>query len=394
MTKPSSPLLRERGTADSNRVAMVELFFDLVFVFAVTQLSHTLLEHLTVQGALQTLLLFLAVWWLWIFTSWVTNWLDPDRTPVRMLLFALMLGGLLLSSSIPQAFSDRGLVFGAVFAAMQVGRTLFVAVAMRGRHRVLHENFVRIALWLMVSGAFWVVGGLSEGPTRAALWVAAVAIEYLAPALYFYVPGMGRSHTIDWDVDGHHLAERCALFVIIALGESVLVTGATFAGQAWTTPTVTAFVVAFLGSVAMWWIYFDTGAERASHRIAHSDDPGRQARLAYTYLHLLIIAGVIVCAVADELSLAHPDHFEGDGRAAIAAMIGGPMLYLLGVALFKWVCNDRRGPPLSHCVGIVLLAALAPAALAHLLSPLALGMATTLILMIVATWETIALRRA
>jgi low temperature requirement protein LtrA len=229
---------------------------------------------------------------------------------------------------------------------------------------------------------------------RAAFWVAAVAIEYLAPALYFYVPGMGRSSTIDWDVDGHHLAERCALFVIIALGESVLVTGATFAGQAWTTPTVAAFVVAFLGSVAMWWIYFDTGAERASHRIEHSDDPGRQARLAYTYLHLLIIAGVIVCAVADELVLAHPDHFEGDGRAATAAMIGGPMLYLLGVALFKWVCNERRGPPLSHCAGIALLAALIPAALAHLLSPLALGMATTLILMIVATWETIALRRA
>jgi low temperature requirement protein LtrA len=364
-----------------------------VFVFAVTQLSHTLLEHLTVQGALQTLLLFLAVWWLWIFTSWVTNWLDPDRTPVRVLLFALMLGGLLLSSSIPQAFAERGLVFGVVFAAMQVGRTVFVAVAMRGRHRVLHENFVRIALWLAVSGALWVSGGLADGSTRAAFWVAAVAIEYVGPALYFYVPGLGRSHTIDWDVDGHHLAERCALFVIIALGESVLVTGATFAGHAWTAPTVAAFVVAFLGSVAMWWIYFDTGAERASHRIEHSDDPGRQARLAYTYMHLLIIAGIIVCAVADELALAHPDHFEGDGRAATAAMIGGPMLYLLGVALFKWVCNERRGPPLSHCAGIVLLAALVPAALAHLLSPLALGAATTLVLVIVATWETIALRR-
>ncbi len=394
MTNPSSPLLRQRGTEDSSRVAMVELFFDLVFVFAVTQLSHTLLGHLTMQGALQTLLLFLAVWWLWIFTSWVTNWLDPDRTPVRVMLFALMLGGLLLSSSIPQAFAERGLMFGTAFAAMQVGRTVFVAVAMRGRHRVLHENFVRIALWLMASGAFWVMGGFAEGTTRAALWTAAVAIEYLAPALYFYVPGMGRSSTVDWDVDGHHLAERCALFVIIALGESVLVTGATFAGQAWTTPTVAAFIVAFLGSVAMWWIYFDTGAERASHRIARSEDPGRQARLAYTYLHLLIIAGVIVCAVADELVLAHPDHFEGDGRAAMAAMIGGPMLYLLGVALFKWVCNDRRGPPLSHCAGIAMLAALVPAALAHLLSPLALGMSTTLILMIVATWETISLRRA
>ncbi|HEY1141432.1 MAG TPA: low temperature requirement protein A [Lysobacter sp.] len=393
MTTPVSPLLRQRGTAESSRVAMVELFFDLVFVFAVTQLSHTLLENLTVQGALQTLLLFLAVWWLWIFTSWVTNWLDPDRTPVRVMLFALMLGGLLLSSSIPHAFAERGLMFGIVFAAMQVGRTAFVAVAMRGRHRVLHENFVRIALWLTMSGALWVAGGFAQGPTRVALWVGAVAIEYLAPALYFYIPGMGRSSTTDWDVDGHHLAERCALFVIIALGESVLVTGATFAGHEWNTPTITAFVVAFLGSVAMWWIYFDTGAERASHRIEHSEDPGRQARLAYTYLHLLIIAGIIVCAVADELALAHPDHFEGDGRAAMAAMIGGPMLYLLGVALFKWVCNERRGPPLSHCAGIVLLAALIPAAMAHLLSPLALGAATTLVLVIVATWETIALRR-
>ena len=393
MTQPVSPLLRERGAADSNRVAMVELFFDLVFVFAVTQLSHTLLENLTLQGALQTLLLFLAVWWLWIFTSWVTNWLDPDRTPVRVMLFALMLGGLLLSSSIPQAFDERGLMFGVVFATMQVGRTAFVAVAMRGRHRVLHENFVRIALWLAMSGVLWVAGGFAEGTTRAVLWIGAVAIEYVAPALYFYVPGMGRSNTTDWDVDGHHLAERCALFVIIALGESILVTGATFAGQPWSASTITAFIVAFFGSVAMWWIYFDTGAERASHRISHSDDPGRQARLAYTYLHLLIIAGIIVCAVADELTLAHPDHFEGDGRAAIAAMIGGPMLYLLGIALFKWVCNDRRGPPLSHCAGVVLLAALWPVALAHLLSPLALGTATTLVLVIVATWETVALRR-
>src|SRR5687768_14826337 len=249
MTQPISPLLRKRGTADSSRVAMVELFFDLVFVFAVTQLSHTLLEHLTLQGALQTLLLFLAVWWLWIFTSWVTNWLDPDTTPVRLMLFLLMLGGLLLSSSIPQAFADRGLMFGVVFASMQVGRTAFVAVAMRGRHRVLHENFVRIALWLAVSGALWVSGGLADGGTRAMLWACAVAIEYVGPAMYFYVPGMGRSSTTDWDVDGHHLAERCALFVIIALGESILVTGATFAGHASDTPTVTAFVVAFLGSV-------------------------------------------------------------------------------------------------------------------------------------------------
>ncbi|UNK49356.1 low temperature requirement protein A [Lysobacter sp. S4-A87] len=387
----TSSLLRRRGDQDSSRVAMVELFFDLVFVFAVTQLSHALLADLSVQGALQTLLLFLAVWWLWIFTSWVTNWLDPDRAPVRVMLFALMLGGLLLSSSIPQAFDGRGLVFGVVFASMQVGRTVFVTFVMRGRSEVHYRNFIRIALWLSLSAVFWILGGLSDGSSRVGYWIAAVAIEYASPLLYFWVPGLGRADSHDWDVDGHHLAERCALFVIIALGESILVTGATFAGQPWTAPTVTAFASAFLGSVAMWWIYFDSGAERASHRIAHSDDPGRQARLNYTYLHMPIIGGVIVCAVADELVLSHPGHAS---NAGIAAILGGPALYLVGNALFKWASNDRRSPPLSHCVGVLLLAALTPAAYSHLLSPLALGAATTVVLVLVAGWETIAVRRA
>jgi low temperature requirement protein LtrA len=386
-------LLRQRDQQDSNRVAPVELFFDLVFVFAVTQLSHTLLEHLSTQGALQTLLLFLAVWWLWIFTSWVTNWLDPDRPQVRVMLFALMLGGLLLSSSIPRAFEDRGLVFGAVFAAMQIGRTLFVAFVMRRQREVLYVNFLRIVAWFLLSGVFWVAGGLAEGSARADCWIIAVAVEYISPAMAFWVPGMGRSSTADWDVDGRHLAERCALFVIIALGESILVTGATFAQEAWTGGSVAAFVVAFLGSVAMWWIYFDTGAERASRRIARSDDPGRQARLAYTYLHLLIIAGVIVSAVADELVLAHPDRFAGHDSAAIATILGGPALYIAGNALFKWVSNEPRTPPLSHCGGLVLLAALTPLAYSHAFTPLMLGAATTGVLLIVATWETIAQRR-
>ncbi|MGO4223290.1 low temperature requirement protein A [Lysobacter sp. TAF61] len=386
----TTSLLRQRGQNDSSRVAMVELFFDLVFVFAVTQFSHALLADLSVGGALRTLLLFLAVWWLWIFTSWVTNWLDPDRAPVRIMLFTLMLGGLLLSSSIPAAFGERGLVFAVVFASMQVGRTLFVTYVMRQRSEVHYRNFVRISLWLSLSAVFWILGGLREGPERVGYWITAVAIEYVSPLLYFWVPGLGRAHTQDWDIDGHHLAERCALFVIIALGESILVTGATFAAQPWITPTVIAFVSAFLGSVAMWWIYFDSGAERASHRIAHSDDPGRLARLNYTYLHLLIIGGVIVCAVADELVLSHPGHAS---NAGIAAILGGPALYLLGNGLFKWASNDRRSPPLSHCAGLVLLAALVPAAYAHVLPALGLGMATTAVMVLVATWETIALRR-
>ena len=109
-----------------SRVTYAELFFDLVFVFAVTQISHTLLGRFTPLGGLQVTLLFLAVWWVWVYTSWITNWRDPERTPVRVLLFLLMLGGLVLSTSIPQAFEARGLWFAVAYAAMQVGKTVFL----------------------------------------------------------------------------------------------------------------------------------------------------------------------------------------------------------------------------------------------------------------------------
>lgn len=387
--KPS--LLRARGGHDSGRVGMVELFFDLVFVFAITQLSHSLLAHLDLAGALQTGFLLLAMWWVWIYTSWVTNWLNPEASSVRLCLFALMLAGLVLSASLPKAFAEHGVFLSVAYVAMQVGRTAFMVWALRKGPTALRVNFVRILIWLLLSGAFWIAGGLSEGGERVKWWCVALGLEIVSPWLYFWVPGLGRSRTTDWDVDGNHLAERCALFVIIALGESLLVTGATFSGlPELTLQHALGFVAAFVGSVAMWWVYFDTGAERAHHRMVHSEDPGRQARLAYTYCHVPIVAGIIVCAVADELVLVHPDHAS---NAGIAAILGGPAIYLLGNALFKWVTNDRVIPPLSHLTGLALLALLAWPAFAHAFSALQLGLLTTLVMVLVATWETLALRR-
>ena len=140
----------------------------------------------------------------------------------------------------------------------------------------------------------------------------------------------------------------------------------------------------------MWWVYFDSGAEHGSHRITHSDDPGRIARVAYTYAHLLIVAGIIVCAVADELVLVHPDHAS---LAGIIAILGGPALYLTGNALFKWLTRERRFPPLSHLVGLALLALMGGwVAMAHP-SALSLGIGTTLVMIVVAVWERRALRR-
>lgn len=208
--------------------------------------------------------------------------------------------------------------------------------------------------------------------------------------MLFGVPGLGRSTTGDWDIDGNHMSERCGLFVIIALGESLLVTGANFSGLEWSASNWLGFISALLGSIAMWWLYFDKGAELGHTHIAASKDPGRIARRAYTYIHMLIIGGVIVSAVADELSLLHPDETS---FAGISAMLGGPILYLLGNALFKWVSSDRSAPPMSHVLGILIILALIPMAYGRLYSPLTLACITTVVLMLVAVWEHMALRR-
>jgi low temperature requirement protein LtrA len=168
-------LLRARGRDpgvgnQSGKVTMVELFFDLVFVFAITQISHSLLAHLTLDGAIKHFLLLLAVWWVWIYTSWVTNWLDPERLPVRLCLFALMLAGLLMSASIPDAFGERGLLFACAYVCMQVGRTAFFLYAIRNSARNFVRSFQRIFIWLCLSAVFWLAGGFAEGQPRFILW--------------------------------------------------------------------------------------------------------------------------------------------------------------------------------------------------------------------------------
>ena len=368
-----------------SRVTYAELFFDLVFVYAVTQISHTLLGRFTPLGAVQVTLLFLAVWWVWVYTTWVTNWLNPELTPVRILLFLMMLGGLVLSTSIPTAFEGRGLWFAIAYAAMQVGRTAFWLFA-TPHHRILvRHNAIRILAWLFASGVFWILGGLAEGQTRLWLWIIALTIEYISPAVRFWVPKLGFSSVEAWAVEGGHMAERCAGFIIIALGEAVVVNGATFADLNWTTENILAFLSSLVGSVAMWWIYFHKGAEAGSELISKSAESGRLARLAYTYLHMPIVAGIILTAVSDELVLKHPTG-HSDIRTVLST-VGGPLVFLVGTILFK---HSIRGfLQLSHGAGILALLCLGW--FAGELSPLSLSIMTTAILIVVAVWESVSL---
>jgi low temperature requirement protein LtrA len=375
-----------RPVAPNQRVTYAELFFDLVFAFAVTQISHTLLGRFTPLGALQTTLLLLSVWWTWVYTAWITNWFNPELTPVRVLLFLLMLGGLVLSTSIPNAFEGRGLWFALAYAGMQVGRTTFWLL-MTPRTRVsARANALRVLVWLSVSAIFWIAGGFSEGNQRLMLWAVALGAEYVSPVVRFWIPKYGASSVADWYVEGGHMAERCAGFIIIALGESIVVTGATFADLVWTSATVTAFLSSFIGSLAMWWIYFHKGAEAGSELISKSSEPGRLARLAYTYLHLPIVAGIILSAVADNLVLTHPA--DRSDLKTVLSSIGGPLVFLVGTILFKHAI--RGWLQLSHGVGILALCILAW--FAGDLSPLLLSISTTALMVVVALWETVSLR--
>ena len=354
--KTRRSMLRGHGGGHAP-VSFLELFFDLVFVFAITQLSHGLLHHLSWHGFAESVVLFLAVWWAWIYTTWVTNWANPDRLPVRLLLLAVMLLSLGMAVAIPEAFAAQGLVFAACYVAIQLGRSSLMALLFAGEGAARVRNMARIALWFAASAPLWVTGGLVADPDlRLGLWLAALAIEYAGPFALFRVPGLGHSRLADWDISGSHMAERCALFIIIALGEGIVVTGATFAALPFDGPRIIAFVLAFLSAAAMWWLYFDLGAGRGSQLISGHAQAGRVARNAYTYLHMPIVLGIVITAVGDALLLKVADAMAG--AALVAVQTGGMALFLVGVGLFKRFANPFGNFPFSHTIAIVLLLAL------------------------------------
>ena len=368
-------LLRDRSGLQ--RVTNIELFFDLVYVFAVTQLSHYLLRHPTVAGALQAGLLLVMVWLVWAYTTWVTNWLDPERMAVRLLLVVLMLISLAMSVSLPRAFENLGLWVGGAYAIQQVGRSAFLVIALRGQ--ALQANFERILAWCVASGALALAGGFAHGSARYLLWLLAVAVDLIGGAVGFATPGLGRSRTSDWTIEGGHFAERCQAFILIALGESIVIIGATLTDvESPTAATLTAFVVAFASSVGLWWLYFDQSAEAAAETIARSEDPGRLGRSAYHLIHPVMVAGIIVSAAADQQVLSDP---SAPASTASAWMIlGGPALFLAGHAAFKLVVWRFVSWP--RLAGIAVLALLGPAA--HAIPALALAACAAAVVIAVA----------
>jgi low temperature requirement protein LtrA len=371
------------GPRASGVVLPVELFFDLVYVLAVTQLTHHLLEHLTWRGAGETLVLFLAVWRGWITITWVTSYFDLRARSVRLVLIGLALVSLIMSASLPGAFDERALAFALASGAVLIGSQAF-AWASVGRQHPLGTVFERVLIWNLIIGLLFLAGALIDGDARVLVWLSAIAGSYLLAWLGFPLPRIGHSHTTDYTIMGEHMAERCLLFVTLALGESIIITGTNFGALPNSNETWLAFGAAFVGTAAIWWTYFDRGAEAGREIISAADDPGRLGLIAYTFCHIPIVAGIIVAAAGDEIAIAHPGDEVSTGETAL--ILGGPALYLMGHILFKLTVWGHISP--SRLPGIAALGALVP--LAAVAPALMLITAATAVLLGVVIWDLLA----
>lgn len=379
MTSTTSPrpfnagLTRADNDPHRSEVGPIELFFDLVYVFAIIQISHTLLADPTWSGAAEVAVLFLAVWWAWNYTAWAMNWLDPRNGWVRLLNAVLMLAGLGMALGLPHAFDDDALLFAGCYVAAQLVRATFMVYA--GKGTWMRRNYLHLLIWSAAGGAIWLAGAVAPSDVRLWIWLVAVAVDYVAPRADFRVPGLGSTPMSSWPVDAEHLAERNRLVFIIALGESILVMGFALSDME-TVPAsvVVVTLLGFVGLVVQWWNYFAIAGPDADHTGERGET--RILRSAFAYAHAIMVAGAIVVAVSIELRITH-DHLDS---LMILTTVGGPLIYLVGNVLYL---RSRTGNVAkSRYLAAVLLVLVALGAYAgrDVFAPFVLGVSTVLIM--------------
>jgi low temperature requirement protein LtrA len=334
-------------------VTPLELFFDLVYVFAIGQVSHHLLEHIDLRTGAETLILALAVFYGWYMTAWGVNWLEPDRLPVRLLLVGLMFASLLMSVGIADAFDGRAWLFVTGYLLLQVGRSAFLIVALRGR--ALGEHFVNALVWELLSGVLWVAGAIADGDARLTLWGLAVVAAYGGAWALHWLPGRGQRVDLGHsEIAGGHLVERFRLFFIILLGETVLAMGNAFTDEPFELERLLALVIGFTGTVALWWCYFRRTEAIGVEAAERAEDAGAVGWWGTVTLTLVVLA-LIAIAVGDEIAIAHPGDDATLGFTLLA--FGGPALFLLAQVIFLRVALGHV--PRSRPLGLAALAILA-----------------------------------
>ncbi|GAB3932568.1 low temperature requirement protein A [Micromonospora vulcania] len=387
------PWMRGLGDSTSTRGATVlELLFDIVYVFALARLAGrvaddlTIVRHTLLSEAGQTLLFFAAMWMIWSLNALMSSAYDPRRTDLQVVLLATMFGTLVLAVTLPEAFGQRGAIFACTYVVIQVGRPLYLTIALQGHP--MRPNLARVLCWHTVSGVLWISGGISGGLGRGVFWTLALAIEILGAAIDWPVPRLGGNQRSGWvKVSQGHLAERYNQFFMIALAEVVLEAGAAISYPGFSTGRTITLVSAFLAAVAFWRIYFyHVGPGRAATVSA----AGEALKLSQwsSYSLLLIVGGIICTAVGFGQIIEDPD--PPIDWALVVIIFGGPVLFLIGRTFLEQRVESGR-----HCrvlmLGVPVLAV--AAAPMVLFPPVASAVSAAVILAVIAGYDGLVHRR-
>lgn len=371
-----------RRLAVSHSVTPLELFFDLVFVFAITQVTTLLADDLTWWGMLRGFAVLIVVWWAWGGYAWLTNTINiDDDVASRLVLLVAMAVMLVVGLATPGAFGEYAVLFGVAYFAVRVLHVILYAVTTRTDPEVFGA-IGRLAPGLLLGATLILVAGfLPEGPWRAVLWALAIVIDFVAPLL---------AGTRGWKVDAGHFVERHSLIIIIALGESLVALGLSAAGEQLTGGVITAAALGVVVIAAMWWLYFDIVAVVAEQRLASLTGQAqtRMARDSYTYLHLPMVAGIVLVALGLKKTLVDID--SPLKLIVSVALFGGLALYLLAHIAFR--LRNTRTLNVQRLVAAVILVLLIPAG-AVLPALASLGLATA-VLVVLVSYETIRFRDA
>jgi low temperature requirement protein LtrA len=325
--------VRVEASARQERVTPLELFFDLVFVFAITQVTTLLSKDPTWAGLLRGLIVLAALWWAWAAYAWLTNTLNPEEGLVRIAMFVVMGAMLVCALAVPEAFGNHGVIFGVAYLVVRSMHLALYSLAARGDPDLLGA-VLRMAPSSTISGFLILGAGFLEGKERTTLWVLALAIDYLGVLV-----GRGQG----WRLSPGHFVERHGLVVIIAIGESIVALGVSASGTPLTAGVITTALVGMTIATALWWTYFDWVAIVVEYRLRQETGTAQTtlARDAFSYLHFVMVAGIVLFAMSMKKALAHYDaHLAVVPATALCAGLGA---YLLAHVLLRYRISGTIG---------------------------------------------------
>jgi low temperature requirement protein LtrA len=367
---PHAPRL-SAARREGERVTPLELFFDLVFVLAITECTSLMSHHPTWSGLAQGLLVLGVLWWAWTSYAWLTSVIDPEAGAVRLVFFAAMAAMLIAAICVPEAFGDLALPFALAIGLFRVAHIALFTIVSTDQPD-LRRSTAALGVSTAIAVSLLAAAAAFDGIPQAAIWVLALALDFGGP-YFFGVEG--------WQLVPGHFAERHGLIVIIALGESIVEIGAGAAGEL----DLGIGVAAVLGvgvAAAMWWLYFDVVALVSAQRLSEAE-PGREqnalARDSYSYLHLFLVAGIVVTSFGLKAVIGHTgEHLDW---VTSFALLGGTAMYLLGLVAFRY--RQKRTWNHNKLIFAAVLTALIPVGTAiPALATLAISAAVLAILVI------------